>query len=166
MWQRSTQACEVMNLPTMLSEYRTHDSQSSARLQHQNDEKLKRIRTERLRYFFPNASEAHADIHHLLCNLTYWSADASIVQACHFATELSTVVTKKFPEIAKPLRRLLREKLLALTYSNERSLSAKERLLLSEALIKSPLFIGCGQLCLDLLGYRLARKQLRATPNA
>jgi hypothetical protein len=119
-----------------------------------------------VRYFFPRSYERQADMHQLVCQLTYWSKNDSIGPACDYAIELSVAAAKAFPQIAKPLRLLLREKLLALTYREEITLTPAERLILGRTLMRKPLCVGWRQWWNDMLGCRLNIKQIRSTREA
>ena len=160
-WQRLTKQGEAANLPERLADYRVHESQSSITIRNANDQKLKNIRSERLRHLFPAASEQDADIHHHLCELTYWTEFESFVEACNYARALLSTVGQSFPRILFPLRSLVRDKLLALTYAPNRPMTSMDRLLLAKTLLKPELRIGWRQCLKDLAGYRLATKQVR-----
>ncbi len=163
-WQRMTQTCDVLNLPEVVAEYRIHHSQSSITINHRNEQKLKDIRTERLRYIYPGCTQHDADMHHLICELTaYWSQYDSIRPACDYAVQLCRVAQKTSSRSTTALRRLVRDKLLALTYYAQPHAASSQRLTLSKTLLKAPLRIGWYQCCKDLMSYRLFSRAVHST---
>lgn len=139
LWQRLSQQHQCYNLKHVLAEYRVHGTQSTKVISSDKLALLKRIRTERLKFILPGATESDAELHHHLCEGTFWDEHDDLRLVVDYCRQVLSATKQNHLALFADTRDLMRRKLAALSYAPNARMTPHQYGLFSKSMLH-PLF--------------------------